>query len=267
MFPNAKLENLVAPSSAHFPILLDKTLVARSHRIKRSFKFENAWRIDDGLNDVVRDSWLGSAGSNIINRLSECAEDLTHWSKTHCNKLQIDIQNCLKQLSRNRSVNGFQDEVQFDNLRQKLNHLLVQEGMYWRQRAKTNWYRDGDLNTKFFHVATTFRKKANKILSPETDEEIRITDDPGMRSIAKNYFDELFEGHESVRSPMINMLDQVIDDEDNAQLTTRFCREEFKEAMFSMQPNKCPGPDGFNPGFYQHFWAVCNDDIFNECCQ
>jgi len=28
MFPNAKLENLVAPSSDHFPILLDKTSVA-----------------------------------------------------------------------------------------------------------------------------------------------------------------------------------------------------------------------------------------------
>jgi len=88
-----------------------------------------------------------------------------------------------------------------------------------------------------------------------------------MQSIAKNYFNELFVGHESVRSPVINMLDQVIDDEDNVQLTTPFCREEFKEVMFSMQPNKCPGPDGFNPGFYQRFWSVCSEDIFNECCQ
>jgi hypothetical protein len=59
IFPNAKLENLVASSSDHFPILLDKTPVARTHRVKRSFKFENAWRIEDGVNDVVRDSWLG----------------------------------------------------------------------------------------------------------------------------------------------------------------------------------------------------------------
>ncbi|XP_024642261.2 uncharacterized protein [Medicago truncatula] len=144
LFPNAKLESLVAPSSDHFPILLDKNPVAQNLRVKRSFKFENAWRTEDGINEVVRDSWSGSTA--------------------------------------------------------------------------------------------TSRKKVNKILSLETDEGIRVTDDTGMRSIARNYFENLFE-------------------------------EEFKEAMFSMQLDKCQGPDGFNPGFYQHFWSVCSEDIFKECCQ
>jgi len=51
--------------------------------------------------------------------------------------------------------------------------------MYWRQRAKTHWYRDGYLNTKFFHAVATYIKKVNKILSLETNEGIRITDDTG----------------------------------------------------------------------------------------
>lgn len=33
-----------------------------------------------------------------------------------------------------------------------------------------------------------------------------------------------------------------------------------------MHPDKCSGPDGYNPGFYQHFWNLCSDNIFNECC-
>lgn len=138
--------------------------------------------------------------------------------------------------------------------------------MYWRHRAKTHWYRDGDLNTKKIHAEATSRKKVNKLLSLENNEGIRITDEVGMCSVAKNYFKELFEGHDSVRSAVVNMLNQVIDFEDNVQLTAPFCKEEFKEAMFSMQPNKCPSPDGFNLGFYQHFWSVCSDDIFTECC-
>lgn len=36
--------------------------------------------------------------------------------------------------------------------------------------------------------------------------------------------------------------------------------------MFSMHPDKCHGPDGYNLGFYQHFWSLCSDDIFKECC-
>jgi len=111
MFLNVILEKLVAPSYDHFPISLDRTLVAQSHRIKRSFKFENACRIEDGLNEVVHNSWLESAGNNVINKLSACAEDLTHWSKTHCNKLQIDIENCRHHLSKSLGVNDIQDET------------------------------------------------------------------------------------------------------------------------------------------------------------
>jgi hypothetical protein len=29
-----------------------------------------------------------------------------------------------------------------------------------------------------------------------------------------------------------------------------------------MHPDKSPGPDGFNPAFFQQFWDLCGDDIF-----
>jgi hypothetical protein len=29
-----------------------------------------------------------------------------------------------------------------------------------------------------------------------------------------------------------------------------------------MHPDKAPGPDGFNPAFYQHFWDRCSNDIY-----
>jgi len=33
-----------------------------------------------------------------------------------------------------------------------------------------------------------------------------------------------------------------------------------------MKSDKCPGPDGFNPGFFQKFWPICGDEIFKQCC-
>jgi len=45
---------------------------------------------------------------------------------------------------------------------------------------------------------------------------------------------------------MINVINQVVDTEDSAQLVAPCQIEEFKETMFSKQPDKCPGPDGFN---------------------
>jgi hypothetical protein len=39
-------------------------------------------------------------------------------------------------------------------------------------------------------------------------------------------------------------------------------KEELRTALFQMHPDKAPGPDGFNPAFYQHFWDLCGNDIF-----
>lgn len=208
MFPDAKLKNLVAPSSYHFPILLDRTLVAWSHRIKRSFKFENALRIEDGLNEVVHNSWLKSARNNVINKLSVCAEDMTHWSKTHCNKLQIDIEKCRNQPSRSCGINGIQDEAQFDNLRKKLNHLLVQDDMYWRQRPKTHWFRDRDLNTKFFHAAATSRKKSIKsfLFKLMKESVLQMIRGCGLlqRITLKNCLKKIYWTRSSIMKTMIN---------------------------------------------------------------
>jgi hypothetical protein len=38
--------------------------------------------------------------------------------------------------------------------------------------------------------------------------------------------------------------------------------EELKEALFEIHPDKAPGPDGFNPAFYQHFWDRCGEDVY-----
>jgi hypothetical protein len=33
-----------------------------------------------------------------------------------------------------------------------------------------------------------------------------------------------------------------------------------------MQADKCSGPDGFNPKFFQHFWNLFGLEIYNAGC-
>jgi len=87
-----------------------------------------------------------------------------------------------------------------------------------------------------------------------------------MSIVAKNYFFDLFQRKISVMEPVLSIIMRTITNEDNIHLTTPFNREEFREAIFSMHPNKCLGPDGFIPGFYQHFWNICSEDIMKDCC-
>jgi hypothetical protein len=42
----------------------------------------------------------------------------------------------------------------------------------------------------------------------------------------------------------------------NNILTADFTREEVKNALDQMAPNKTPSPDGFTAGFYQQHWDM-----------
>jgi len=144
--------------------------------------------------------------------------------------------------------------------------LLAQEDSYWCQRAKVHWYRDDDHNTKFLHASATVRRKVNCITSLEDDFGNKTIDNQGMCLIAKCYFTELFQKNQSVAEPVVNVIRSSISSEDNVSFMQPFTKDEFRVAIFSMHSDKCPGPDGYSPGFYQHFWDLCSDNILTECC-
>jgi hypothetical protein len=99
LFPNAKLENLVAPVSDHYPIFLECSPVDRRHSHQRHFHFENAWKLEPGFNDFFTDRWTSSGNGSVITRLDQCANDLSDWSRTHFNKSRKAILECRHQLA------------------------------------------------------------------------------------------------------------------------------------------------------------------------
>jgi hypothetical protein len=98
MYPDATLENLVAPASDHYPIMLHRTQVRRPSINQRSFRFENAWKLEPGFDEMVKECWLSHSGDSLIHRQNNCAADMWTWSRNHYNKLKIDIEDCRRQL-------------------------------------------------------------------------------------------------------------------------------------------------------------------------
>jgi len=47
----------------------------------------------------------------------------------------------------------------------------------------------------------------------------------------------------------------------NDFLTAPFTEKEIRDAIFDMEHNKAPGPDGFPAEFYQQFWDVIKGDL------
>lgn len=42
--------------------------------------------------------------------------------------------------------------------------------------------------------------------------------------------------------------------------------QEVKEAVFSINSEKAPGPDGFTGDFFKQNWEVIKEDVYKEVC-
>lgn len=60
---------------------------------------------------------------------------------------------------------------------------------------------------------------------------------------------------------MFEVVSRRINQAQNDVLTARVDSTEVKKTLFSMHPDKSPGPNSFSSGFYQKFWSIISTDM------
>ncbi|KAI5444256.1 hypothetical protein KIW84_012760 [Lathyrus oleraceus] len=124
------------------------------------------------------------------------------------------------------------------------------------------WLRDGDLNTKFFHMLATMRISFKKLDMLVNEEAVEVKDQASMCEVANNYFKNLFVVRNTMQEPVHSLIQPSISTDDNEKLITPITKEELHEDIIHMHPDKSSEPGGFNPTFYQKIWNMCGEDIF-----
>jgi hypothetical protein len=266
MFIHAKLECLTTTASDHYPLLLSWEHQHTQNKPPKQFKFENSWLIEPNFMQFVHQQWNSYANNIVTQKLNFCAKDLSRWSAENSQSTRKDIEKYRRKLEAVRNHVDASNVHYYNEIRKKLDFLLVKDDLFWKQRAKAFWYRDGDLNTRFYHATASTRQKKNQIMQLQDSNGSVCNSPEGLQAIAKDYFLNLFQQQNGERLRVLNAVNSTITLEDNNALTVPFSIAEFKEAVFSMDADKCPGPDGFNPGFYQHFWDLCGHEIFEAGC-
>jgi hypothetical protein len=83
-----------------------------------------------------------------------------------------------------------------------------------------------------------------------------------ITSYYKNLFGAPEGGNFSMDETQTDDIPQVSVEENNF-LTAEYSEEEVINAIFQMEHNKAPGPDGFPTEFYQTFWDTIKDDLLD----
>lgn len=138
--------------------------------------------------------------------------------------------------------------------------------MFWKQRSKVHWLRDGDQNTHFFHAMASSRKKKNTLQKLIEDHGNTASNHDELCVVACAYFANLFTAQKCDPSIVTSLVDSCIDEADNSILLAPFVIGEFRATLMSMNPNSSLVPDGINPAFYKRLWDLAGNEIFNACC-
>ena len=78
--------------------------------------------------------------------------------------------------------------------------LWHQEELYWLQRSRIRWLKEGDRNSKFFHISTIQRRKRNLIAKIQNDSGVWLTLEEAIRKEATKFFTKLYQAEQNMVS-------------------------------------------------------------------
>ncbi|XP_019430032.1 PREDICTED: uncharacterized protein LOC109337507 [Lupinus angustifolius] len=262
-------------ASDHNPTLLcsHSDLVRRSS----SFKFQKMWLHHVDCRRIIEESWaldvVGFPMYVLAAKLKRLKVVLKDWNfnifgnihhRVKDAKADLEtIQSCINDLGPDHELLD-QEAIAQTNL---FSALLMEE-KFWKEKSRLNWHCSGDRNTSFFHKVTKIRQVSKSLSMLKVDEEI-LTDQEDIASHVLNYYIDLFAcpNNSTPNSLIQEVVPSLVHEEENQNLTKMPDDDEIRTAVFALNGDGAPGPDGYGGCFYQSFWNIIKHDVCNSVKQ
>ncbi|CAN6228896.1 unnamed protein product [Urochloa humidicola] len=264
-FPNTTLTSRTRFSSDHVPLMV----TASSHVPRSScFRFENAWMQHEAFRELMINTLhapcRGSAATSFTQRLKHCRRECRAWARRlrPIDKRENDTRiliTALDLLEEARPLTKAERKLR-DLATAALHDIGAEKLAFWRQRFNLKTAAQWDENSRFFHTAATGRRRKNLIHCLEQDGQEYVNHD-AKSTILFDFYTALLGTQQEVewRFSLAELYPtQAVAGSD---LSRPFSLSEITQALFAMDMNASPGPDGFGPSFYKHFWAKLRDDV------
>ncbi|GMI87724.1 hypothetical protein HRI_002441700 [Hibiscus trionum] len=265
LFPNFTLNHMTHTISDHCPLLLDTTGALRL-ACNWPCKFEACWLAEDSCEPEVLKLWNESERL-IPDRLNHVCRGLNNWFREIRRLKSTTVDDLRKRLEQLWSMDP-SDEVLGEIIETKLSLNLEadKDEVYWEQRARANWLRNGDRNTAFFHRFASGRRRKNRIKQIVNSSGATISDNEGILLTASEYFQTLFtsQGCNNMEA-ILHGVRECITQSMNDSLNKPYTYEEVCTAVKTMVPLKASGIDGLGAIFYQKFWHIIGREVADYC--
>ncbi|XP_071940158.1 uncharacterized protein [Coffea arabica] len=116
-----------------------------------------------------------------------------------------------------------------DDLKTQLKRAYSNEEMYWSQKSRVTWLKEGDKNSQFFHASVKGRMKRNRMVNVQRDDGSWTSNEKEQGEEVVSYYQQLFDsqGTEGVED-ILRGIPNTISDQMNANLTRTVTKTEIK---------------------------------------
>ncbi|KAG8472680.1 hypothetical protein CXB51_034614 [Gossypium anomalum] len=203
---------------------------------------------------------ISSLECNSLEKMELIRDKLGPWQYQHYRRIKYNIKELEKEIS--KLMDGSTNERSMGllkNARGKLGHLYDVKEKHW-------WLKEGDRNTRYFHVRASGHRKKNNIERLKDTHGDWHEDKNEIYHIALKYFNDLFETSKNVDDECdLNVIPKCITEDMNRRLNGEFTNEEILVAFNQMDPQKAPGIDGLLGSFFKDHWSTMGVDVLSLC--
>ncbi|XP_019223731.1 PREDICTED: uncharacterized protein LOC109205471 [Nicotiana attenuata] len=227
-------------------------------------------RIWKRLDRVVEEVWRNHVNGNPLWRLQQklkmLSRRLTQWSKEDIGNVFDQVhywENKMKDLEQSDLKNN--NDITRTELNKGQAEYIRWMGMQddiLKQKARVNWFEEGDANTKYFHSTIRDRRRRLQIQKIKDHRGHWIEGDSNIGKTVVLHFQQFFNiNHHFNDQNIINGIPQCVIGDDNEILTATPDTEEIRDDVFNMSSTSATGPEGYSGKFFQTCWDIIKEDI------
>lgn len=234
------------------------------------FRFSPLWIKEPDFMQIVKDCWSQSVKGLPFyiweEKLRRVKGALKRWAKTLSNPTtdRKYMKASLASQQKSMEKDTITKEVlkQESHLQQCYHKACLAEEEYWRLKSHNLWLKAGDRNTAYFHKQAQARKCFNTISEIKEDNDIH-KDFEYIKKAAFLHFQSLYSEDKDPNqySDLLDVIPSVISQRTKETLEAKITKEGVEKALFDMDQDKAPGPDGFSARFLQACWPIIEKDL------
>ena len=261
-FPEMKLMALNIMTSDHCPIVME---TSKEDWGPKPFRSLDAWLSHPDFVKKVKDEWCLLGELLTADKLKALRVPLRVWNKKsfghiddHINKYEVEIM-MLEVRSEECSL-GEVELARLEALQGQFRIWYARKESYWRQLAREKFVKLNDRNTKYFHAVALGRRRKKRILLLKVENRL-VKGPRKIKKEAVRFFRRLYSQPSGPEVDLDEGLLPKLNGNLAEELEQRPSIEEIKEAVWSCDPSKAAGYDGFNINFIKKMWDNIGDEI------